>query len=79
MQGIYWNGRRLATKKALKEAVQTTPGAVMLEGTDIGGREYSGSLNGAPAGKYYVVGPDPYVSRKWYAQLIVSAEGCKVK
>jgi hypothetical protein len=79
MQGIFIRGQRAATKAALKSAAAVAPGHVRLEATSIVGNEYDGRLSEAPAGKYYVVGPDPYTSRKWYAQIIVGASGIKVK
>lgn len=48
-----------------------------LEATSPLGHEYDGPISLAPDGPYYVVGPDPYTSRKWYAQLIV--KGGKVE
>jgi hypothetical protein len=43
------------------------------------GNEYDGALDHAPDGTYYVVGPDPYKSRKWYAQVIKQGGTVKVK
>jgi len=78
-QGAYIGSRRPKTKKELKEAIQTNPDDVSLEATSMFGNEYSGSISNAPDGKYYVVGPDPQVSRKWYAQIIVSGGKVTVK
>jgi hypothetical protein len=70
MQGIYINGHRPKTKKAFKEAIKATPGKVKLEATSIFGNEYGGLVAGMPEGQMaYVVGPDPYTSRKWYANV----------
>jgi hypothetical protein len=74
-QGI-WNesGERFASKKALKEAI----GTAWLEATSIFGNEYDGPVSSAPVGDYFVVGPDPYKSRKWYARITVG-QGGKVR
>lgn len=69
MQGIYVGGSRAKTKKALKEAVAQDPSSVRLEATSVFGNEYDGPLDEAPDGQYYVVGPDPYNKRNWYATL----------
>lgn len=43
---------------------------VVLEATSMFGNEYDGSLENAPkASAFYVVGPDPRTSRKWYATI----------
>jgi hypothetical protein len=62
------NGRRFATKKALKEAVaQGKP--VTFDGTSLfdSGRTYLVSDTNLTT--LTVVGPDPYNSRKWYATV----------
>lgn len=69
MQGIFVNRQRSKTKKALKEAVAENPSRVHLEATSVFGNEYDGPLDGAPDGTFNVVGPDPYTSRKWYANI----------
>jgi hypothetical protein len=69
MQGIFVNHVRCATKKALREAVAAKPAAVSLEATSVFGNEYDGPLDLAPDGTYTVVGPDPYTSRRWYANI----------
>jgi hypothetical protein len=79
MQGAYLNGARLPSKRAFKDAIQTTPDRVRLEATSFAGTEYDGTIDDAPAGKYYVVGPCPYTARKWYAQVVVTADKVVVK
>ena len=74
MQGIYASGDRVKTKKALKTLIATVPHQVRLEATSILGNEYAGPITEAPAGRYDVVGPDPYLSRKWYANIHVSID-----
>lgn len=79
MQGVFFNGNRVATKRALRAEVETgNRDAVRLEATSIFGDEYDGPLIDAPDGNYYVVGPDPYTSRKWYAQIKKSGDSCHV-
>ncbi len=78
-QGIWSDdSTRFASKKALTEAVKAGR-VTYLEATSVFGNEYDGPVSGAPDGTYYVVGPDPYKSRKWYAQVIKSGDTIKVK
>jgi len=69
MQGIFIHYERVKTKSALKRAVAINPDFVQLEATSLHGGEYDGRLSEAPDGTFYVVGPDPYTNRKWYAQI----------
>jgi hypothetical protein len=79
MDGIYVNGARCKSKKALKEAVGTNPTSVSIEDTSFLGDSYSGSLADAPDSKlYYVVGPCPHTNRKWYATIVKSGGTFKV-
>ena len=55
--------RGFQTKRELKEAVGKRPKFIE---TSVFGAEYKG------AGTYVVVGPDPYRSRKWYAEITVA-------
>ena len=72
MYGIYVNGKRPASKKAVKLA---DPHTISLEATSIFGNEYDGILATAPEGTYTFVGPDPYTSRKFYGNITVSRHG----
>jgi len=74
MQGVRSEFRRLKSKKALKEVVATAPGCVTLEATSIFNNEFDGYLVDAPVGDYFVVGPDPYKDRRWYAQITVTPD-----
>tara|TARA_Y100000310_G_scaffold288873_1_gene314914 strand:+ start:923 stop:1165 length:243 start_codon:yes stop_codon:yes gene_type:complete len=75
MQGVKTaDGKRIPTKKALKEMVKGG-GEVVLEATSIFGNEYDGLVSKAPTGSYVVVVPDPYRSRKWYAKITVNGNG----
>lgn len=78
MQGTFVNLSRPATKKALKAAIAEDPGSVNLEATSMFGNEYSGPVAAAPDGNYFVVGPDPYTSRKWYGKITVASGTVKV-
>jgi hypothetical protein len=78
MQGTFVNMHRPATKKALKTAIAEDPGSVVLEATSMFGNEYGGPVVNAPDGNYFVVGPDPYTSRKWYGKITVSGDAVKV-
>ena len=78
MQGTFTNGYRPATKKALREAIAAMPAAVRLEATSMFGNEYDGPITDAPDGRYTVVGPGPYTSRKWYANITVRDGQIKV-
>lgn len=75
MQGIF---PRFRHKKALKEAVKANE-PVRLEATSLFGNEYDGSLYKAPAGRYFVVGPDPFTKRSWYASIEVKNGAITVK
>ena len=75
MQGVMVNGIRPKTKKALKDALKTMPEAVDISSTDVVGKEYDGPATEMPEHKpVYVVGPNPYTERKWYAQIKRSGE-----
>jgi len=60
---------RPRTKKALKEAVCSSPGDVFLEETSVFANEFEGWLSEAPEGRYTVVGPDPGRKRAWFAMI----------
>lgn len=72
MQGLFLDGKRPLSKKAIKEAVANDPSRVSLEATSFFGNEYDGPVSGAPQGTYTFVGPNPYTSRKFYGNIIVS-------
>lgn len=79
-QGAFVNGQRPKTKKALREAIQSNPSNVRLEATSIFGNEYGGPIETMPEGKtVYLVGPDPYTSRKWYGNLTRQGDEFKLK
>lgn len=68
-QGIYVDGRRPKSKKAVREAVADNPARVSLEATSIFGNEYDGSVADAPDGFYTFVGPDPYRARNFFGNI----------
>jgi hypothetical protein len=77
MQGIFINGQRPASKKAIKEAV-VAGGRVRIEATSMFGNEYDGDVSQAPDGKYTFVGPDPYTKRNFYGTITVKGGTAKV-
>jgi len=84
--GCYIDGKRSATKKALKEAlngdsdrVRFDPTSMFDDQTQFTATEYRDNVNsGKTAASLSVVGPDPYTSRKWYATVYVDRNG-KIK
>ena len=78
MQGVFVNGSRPKSKKAVREAVQAGE-YVTLEATSVFGNEYGGSVTNAPDGVYYFVGPDPHTSRKFYGQVIKKGDKVTIK
>ena len=78
-QGVFIDGRRPKFKKELKEAIESNPASVSLERTSIFGDEYGGSIVNMPGNKtVYIVGPDPYTKRSWYANLTRSGKSFKL-
>ena len=77
MQGVFTaEGTRFKFKANLKAAVGDPDYGqhVWLEATSVFGNEYDGELGSAPAGEYYVVGPDPYTARNWYATITITED-----
>ena len=68
MQGIYIDGKRPKSKKAVKEAVAAGAN-VELEATSMFGNEYNGEVKRAPDGTYYFVGPSPSTKRDFYGTI----------
>lgn len=79
MQGIFINGVRPRSKKEVREAVLADPSSVRLERTAWIGDEYDGPVSEAPDGTHVFVGPDPYLKRNFYGQVVVSGGKVKVK
>jgi hypothetical protein len=78
MQGIFINGKRPKSKKAVKEACAGFD-SVRLEATSMFGNEYDGFVSSAPDGTYTFVGPDPYTKRSFYGNIIVKDGKVTVK
>lgn len=79
MQGIFINGLRPKSKKAVKEAVATNPASVVIEATSLFGNDFEGSVLGLPPDKaVYFVGPDPYTKRNFYGTIEIVAGKVKV-
>jgi hypothetical protein len=77
MQGIFINGSRPKSKKAVKEAVASGQ-RVRVEATSFFGNEYDGLLftdDGPAVGTYRFVGPDPYTRRNFYGTITVKDDG----
>jgi hypothetical protein len=68
--GIYLKrGNRPQSKKAVKEAIAADPSKVWVECTSLHGG-YDGPVSEIPEGKsIHFVGPDPYISRKFYGTI----------
>jgi hypothetical protein len=66
--GAYVGGTKPATKKALREAVASTPERVRFYDTSmIDNRGDVGIEDLRP--NDVIVGPDPYTKRSWYANV----------
>lgn len=78
MQGIWINGQRPKSKKAVKEAIAAGE-SVALQATSLFGNEYDGLVSLAPDGSYHFVGPDPYTKRNFYGTITVDGGAVKVK
>lgn len=79
MQGIFVNGRRPKSKKAVKEAVAENPHKVRIEGTSVLGSDYDGPVSDMPDGEITFVGPDPYRERKFYGTIVKRSDKITVK
>lgn len=78
--GAYVDGKRPATKAALKRALADAPETVTFDLTSAF-NSVDAPLTGVsiPAGtKLSVVGPDPYARRNWYGTVAVAARTGKV-
>ena len=76
MHGVYVNGKRPKSKKAVKEAVAADPRSVRLEATALLGQEYDGPASEMPVGRQIAfVGPCPYTARKFYGSIFRRLDG----
>lgn len=78
-QGLFINGARPKSKKAVKEALATAPGSISIEGTSVFGGDYDGPLTEAPDGRIDFVGPDPYRARNFYGNFYIAGGVIKLK
>jgi hypothetical protein len=81
--GAYIGGGRPRTKKALKEALLTDPTSVYFDGTGVfrvtDGYRTGYRGNEIPEGvTLSVTGPNPYMSRKWWASITFTNGKVKV-
>lgn len=67
------NGRRFASKKALRELVRVNPGSVLIENLSFMARGsdayFTADSLEAGTGIRTIAGPDPHTNRKWYASI----------
>lgn len=75
MQGVFVDGRRPKSKKAVREAVADDPARVYVEGTSMFGNEYDGPLDSWHGFAIAFVGPDPYTNRKFYGTITIKNDG----
>ena len=79
--GAYVNGRRPATKKALREALLDHPADVYFDVTALMGPRAGDYIQADPddigSALLIVAGPDPdpYAKRNWYATVAVAGLG----
>jgi hypothetical protein len=71
MQGLFIDGRRPVSKRAVKLALAdpATAHRVTVEATSIFGNEYEGHVDTMPDGVVHFVGPDPYTKRNFYGTI----------
>lgn len=67
------NGRRPASKKAIRETLANGH-SVYLENTSLFGGD-SGSTRDIAPGTYTFVGPCPYTARRFYGNIVVAVKG----
>lgn len=78
-QGIFINGKRPPSKKAVKEAIAVNPASVRLEATSFFGNEYDGPVTEMPLNKMVAfVGPDPATKRNFFGNITRTEKGIKV-
>ena len=75
MQGMWINGLRPKSKKAVKDAYKNGDD-IVFEATSVFGNEYDGPMADAPDGPYSFVLPDPYKDRRHY--LTIDKKGDRI-
>lgn len=79
MDGIFINGQRPKSKKAVKEALLSEPETVTIEYTSMHGTPGpSNPLDLSPGRPVHFVGPDPYTKRNFYGTIERTRDGFKV-
>lgn len=74
------NGENIPTKKALTEMVKANPDSVTVYDTSAFDPDPNYTAKDMPMDEvFYIVGPDPYKDRKWYAQIKRTDKGTTVK
>ncbi len=75
--GASADGRRIKTKKQLKDMLRLAPDCVLFDTTSLIGKgPGTYTPRTIPEGvKLSVIGPDPYRERKWYATVSRNADG----
>lgn len=73
-QGVFINGERPQSKKAVREACETDPASVSLEPISFFGGDHDGPVTEF-VGKTSFVGPDPHTKRNFFGTLERSADG----
>lgn len=80
MQGIFVNGLRVKSKRAIKEAIVNGTPHVDLEATSFFGNEYEGDVRNMPEGEtIYFVGPNPHSDRRFYGTITRKGDKITVK
>lgn len=76
--GAYVNGKRPASKKALRDALTQDPTSVTFDGTSPF-EPYYGDVTQLQAGDtLQVTGPCPHTKRNWYANVKIVGGNVKV-
>jgi hypothetical protein len=80
MQGVFIQGQRPKSKKAIKEALANSPNSVTWEATSLFGNEFGGYASDMPEGRpIHFVGPDPYRKRNFYGSAVRHGDKFTVK
>jgi hypothetical protein len=74
--GARVSGVRPASKAALRRALKEAPASVAFDGTSALGPQFDGGVEELSEDiTLSVCGPDPYTSRKWWANVARKADG----
>jgi hypothetical protein len=79
MDGIYIDGQRPKSKKAVKEALAATPERVAIEPTaGLYPDPRHPALDITAGRSVHFVGPDPHRDRRFYGTIVRTRDGFKV-